>query len=136
MKRALFLATAALTLIASAAAAQPRYDPPRDDQRREEQPRGDQPRFDPSRDGRARHSITLYGRPDFDGRPFQTFSEITNLPKQFNDRAMSLRIEGRRAWQVCSNSDFKGHCEVFDHDVTDLRQFGLGGQVSSMRPVR
>ena len=49
---------------------------------------------------------------------------------------MSLRIDGRRPWQVCSNSDFKGHCEVFDHDVRDLRAFGLAAQISSMRPVR
>jgi hypothetical protein len=123
MKRALILA-AAVMLLAGASHAQP----PGDDRR------GD---GDRGRDhDRGRPSITLFNGPDFSGRPFQTSSEITNLPKQDNDRAMSLRIDGRRPWQVCSNSDFKGHCEVFDHDVRDLRQFGLAGQISSMRPVR
>lgn len=88
-----------------------------------------------SRPGR-RGSITLFSAPNFDGRPFQASSEVTNLPKQFNDRAMSLRIEGRGAWQVCSDSDFRGRCQVFDRDVPDLRQFGLGEAVSSMRPAR
>jgi hypothetical protein len=86
--------------------------------------------------GRGRPSLTLFGGPNFNGRPFETSSEITNLPKEFNDRAMSLRIDGRRAWMVCTDSDFRGRCQVFDHDVPDLRQFGLGAQISSMRPVR
>lgn len=79
--------------------------------------------------------VTLYSSPDFDGQAFQTRREITNLPRQFNDRAMSLRIEGRGSWQVCSDSDFRGRCQIFDRDVRDLRQYGLGEAVSSMRPV-
>jgi hypothetical protein len=137
MTRALVLAAAA-ALIAGSALAQPpppgatrytgdagRYGAP-DDHREGGHDQGR---------GHGRPSITLFDRPDFGGRPFQTWNEITNLPRQDNDRAMSLRIDGRRPWQVCSNSDFKGHCEVFDHDVRDLRRFGLAGQISSMRPA-
>src|SRR5579862_247951 len=40
--------------------------------------------------GGPRPSITLFSAQDFGGQPFQTFGEITNLPKQYNDRAMSL----------------------------------------------
>lgn len=86
--------------------------------------------------GGGRSSLTLFGAPAFGGRPFRTANEITNLPKQHNDRAMSLRIEGRGSWQICTDSDFRGRCQVFDRDVSDLRPFGLGGQVSSMRPYR
>ena len=85
---------------------------------------------------RGRAAITLFSGTNFSGQPFFADHEFTNLPREYNDRAMSLHIEGRRAWMVCVNSDFKGRCEVFDHDVTDLREFGLGGQISSMRPVR
>lgn len=137
MTRALVLAAAA-ALIAGSALAQP---PPPGAPRYT----GDVGRYGAPGDYRegardhgrehGRPSITLFDQPDFGGRPFQTWSEITNLPRQYNDRAMSLRIDGRRPWQVCSNSDFKGHCETFDHDVRDLRRFGLGEQVSSMRPV-
>lgn len=134
MTRALILAAAAL-LIAGSALAQPPGAPyPDRESRRSDDRDGGRDR-DRDRD-RGRPSITLFDRPDFGGRPFQTWSEITNLPKQDNDRAMSLRIDGRRPWQVCTNSDFKGRCQVFDHDVRDLRQFGLAGQISSMRPVR
>lgn len=84
----------------------------------------------------GRGSITLFNAPNFGGQPFQTQSEITNLPRQYNDRAMSLRIQGRGAWEVCADSDFRGRCQVFDRDVPDLRQYGLGEAVSSMRPVR
>jgi hypothetical protein len=86
--------------------------------------------------GHGRPSITLFSGPDFGGRPFFSEREITNLPRENNDRALSLRIEGRRAWMICTDSDFRGRCQVFDHDVRDLRQFGLGGQISSMRPIR
>ena len=79
--------------------------------------------------------VTLYSSPDFGGQAFQTSREVTNLPRQFNDRAMSLRIEGRGSWQICSDSDFRGRCQIFDRDVGDLRQYGLGEAVSSMRPV-
>jgi hypothetical protein len=145
MIRPLLLAAAAAVLLAGSVHAQPPgeagRDGPRygdydrrgdDDRRGGDDRRGDR---DAGRD-RGRPSITLFNGPDFRGRPFQTSSEITNLPKQDNDRAMSLRIDGRRPWQVCTNSDFKGRCQVFDHDVPDLRQFGLAGQISSMRPVR
>jgi hypothetical protein len=88
------------------------------------------------RPGYGRGSITLFSAPNFAGRPFETQGEITNLPKQYNDRALSLRVQGRGAWQVCSDSDFRGRCQVFDRDVPDLRQYGLGEAVSSMRPVR
>lgn len=86
--------------------------------------------------GGGRSSISIYSAPDFGGQPFQAREEITNLPKQYNDRAMSLRIEGRGSWQVCADSDFRGRCQIFDRDVRDLRQYGLGEAVSSMRPVR
>ena len=139
MTCALVLAAAA-ALIASTALAQPPPGAPRytGDAGRYGAPddRGDH--RDGGHDqgrGHGRPSITLFDRPDFGGRPFQTWREITNLPRQDNDRAMSLRIDGRRPWQVCTNSDFKGHCEVFDHDIRDLRRAGLAGQISSMRPV-
>ncbi|KRB43552.1 beta/gamma crystallin-related protein [Phenylobacterium sp. Root700] len=80
-------------------------------------------------------SVMLYSAPDFGGQAYQAEREVSNLPRQYNDRAMSLRIQGRGAWQVCSDSDFRGRCQIFDRDVRDLRQYGLGEAVSSMRPV-
>ena len=61
--------------------------------------------------------ITLFTAPNFGGERFQTREEISNLPKRYNDQALSLRIEGRGAWEVCADSDFHGRCQVFDRDV-------------------
>jgi len=80
--------------------------------------------------------LTLYSGPDFTGEAFQTRDEITNLPKRYNDQALSLRIEGRGAWTVCADTNFGGRCQVFDHDVRDLRALGLGYAITSMRPAR
>lgn len=81
-------------------------------------------------------SITLYSGPDFSGQPYETREEVTNLPRQYNDRALSLRIQGRGSWTVCADSDFRGRCQTFDRDVKDLRPYGLGEAITSMRPDR
>ncbi|MET3527874.1 CVNH domain-containing protein [Phenylobacterium koreense] len=86
--------------------------------------------------GFGRSQLDLFSGPDFQNPIFSTSSEITNLPRQFNDRAMSLRIQGRGVWQVCVDSNFRGRCQTFDRDVRDLRQFGLGQAITSMRQVR
>lgn len=80
--------------------------------------------------------IVLFSAPNFGGERFQTRDEVTNLPKRYNDQALSLRIEGRGAWEVCADSNFGGRCQVFDRDVADLRQTGLGYAITSMRPAR
>ena len=85
--------------------------------------------------GANNSTLMLYSAPDFGGQAYQATREVTNLPRQFNDKAMSLRIEGRGSWQICSDSDFRGRCQIFDRDVSDLRQYGLGEAVTSMRPV-
>src|SRR4051812_44165329 len=115
MTRALVLAAAAMLLAGSALAQPPpgagrytgdvgRYGAP-DDHRDGGRDGGHGQDRDRDRD-HGRPAIPLFDRPDFGGRPFQSWNETTNLPRQDNDRAMSLRIDGRRPWQVCSNSDF------------------------------
>jgi len=110
--------------------------PPRDDDGRPPWSDKDRPSYGGGRPGYGRGSITLFSAPNYGGRPFESQDEITNLPKQYNDHAMSVRIQGRGAWEVCADSDFRGRCVVIDRDVPDLRQFGLGEAISSMRPVR
>ncbi len=84
--------------------------------------------------GGARGGATLFDGPGFSGRSFTTVREYSNLPRENNDRALSLRIE-RGAWEVCSDANFRGRCQVFRRDVPDLRAFGLGEAVSSLRPA-
>ncbi|WP_304170276.1 beta/gamma crystallin-related protein [Phenylobacterium aquaticum] len=90
----------------------------------------------PGRPGASGGSITIFYGVNFTGPSFGANREITNLPKRDNDKAMSLRISRGSAWQVCTDSDFRGRCEIFTSDVRDLNQFGMGEAVTSMRQVR
>ena len=83
----------------------------------------------------GRPQAMLYSGLNFSGQSFETSREYSNLPRQFNDKALSLRLSGRTAWEVCSDANFRGNCQVLDRDVPDLRRYGLGFAVSSLRPV-
>jgi hypothetical protein len=78
---------------------------------------------------------TLFSGLNFSGQAFDTNREYSNLPAYFNDKALSLRITGRTAWEVCSDANFRGNCQILDRDVPDLRRYGLGFAVSSLRPA-
>lgn len=78
---------------------------------------------------------TLYSGLNFSGQAFDTTREYSNLPAYFNDKALSLRLGGRTPWEVCSDANFRGNCQVIDRDVSDLRRYGLGFAVSSLRPI-
>lgn len=79
--------------------------------------------------------ITLFDGIGFAGAGYRATSEITNLPKHYNDRGLSLQIE-RGVWEVCSDKNFGGRCQTFDRSVSDLNQVGLAYAISSMRQVR
>lgn len=91
---------------------------------------GNRPPYPP-----AYGQATLYSGLNFTGQTFQTDREYSNLPGYFNDRALSLRLTGRTPWELCSDSNFRGTCQILERDVPDLRRYGLGFAVSSMRPV-
>lgn len=78
---------------------------------------------------------TLYSGLNFSGQAFDTTREYSNLPAYFNDKALSLRLGGRTPWEVCSDANFRGNCQVIDRDVSDLRRYGLGFAISSLRPT-
>ncbi len=75
---------------------------------------------------------TLYENPGFQGGQIEISGKTENLPRYFNDKAMSGRFEGR--WRICEHSDFGGRCAVVEGDVADLNVHGLAQRVSSLRP--
>ena len=79
--------------------------------------------------------ITLFDGIGFAGAGYRATSEITNLPKQYNDRGLSLKIE-RGVWEVCSDKNFGGRCQTFDRSVSDLNRVGMAYAITSMRQVR
>lgn len=81
--------------------------------------------------GRGEPVATLYELPGFQGRQTVIYGRAENLPRQFNDMAMSGRFEGR--WRVCEHSDFGGRCVNVEGDVADLQPLGLAQRVSSLK---
>ena len=80
-------------------------------------------------------TLSLYRDANFGGQVLDTTREYSNLPRQYNDMALSLRISGRGTWEVCADANFRGNCQTFDRDVPDLRRYGLGEAISSVRPT-
>ena len=82
-----------------------------------------------------RGSATLYERPRYRGRPLPVHGAVPNLSRLgFNDRAASIRLEGR--WLLCSDANYRGRCQVVSGDVANLSKLGLRYALSSMRPER
>jgi hypothetical protein len=83
----------------------------------------------------SRRGLVLFSERGFSGRSFPLDGEIRDLSRAgFNDRARSIRVNGGR-WEVCSEANFRGRCEVIDGDAPSLPS-SLAGRVSSVRPVR
>ena len=53
--------------------------------------------------GGGRPRITFYEGPNFTGRSVTYDRDFTNLPRQYADMALSVRVQG--AWSVCVDSD-------------------------------
>ena len=79
--------------------------------------------------------IILFDGIGFAGAGYRATREITNLPKQYNDRGLSLKIE-LGEWEVCTDKDFGGRCQIFRKDVSDLNQVGMAYAITSLRQVR
>ncbi|QNL20306.1 beta/gamma crystallin family protein [Hyphobacterium sp. CCMP332] len=65
--------------------------------------------------------MTLYSGPDFSGQSVTINNDVTNFTTiNFNDRALSIRIQGSGSWTVCQHSDFRGVCREITTDVPNL----------------
>lgn len=78
--------------------------------------------------------LTLYDGAGFRGEAVSFNGAVARLPSaRFNDRAGSVSVSG--SWELCSDSNFRGRCEIVSGDVGDLRRIGLNNNVSSIRPA-
>jgi len=79
-------------------------------------------------------SATLYDRPEFGGREVTISGPVENLSNYgFNDRAHSLRLQGR--WRLCEHSDFGGRCVELTGNVPELQTMGLAERITSLEPI-
>ena len=79
--------------------------------------------------------LTLYEGENFQGRNLTLRSDMRDLDRtQFNDRAMSLVIRDG-VWEVCSDSQFRGHCATLQPGNYPALEGGLDRRISSVRQV-
>ena len=84
---------------------------------------------------RGDRGVVLYDRTGLTGEAVQIDSEVRSLSDaRFNDKASSIQVLGGR-WEVCTNGNFGGRCEVIRNDVFDLQTIGLNNNISSIRPA-
>ena len=80
-------------------------------------------------------SITLYSGYNFTGQSVTIDRETYNLEAyRFNDRTMSLRINGYGNWIICEHVGYGGRCQQVANDVANLNAWGLSNRISSVRP--
>lgn len=76
----------------------------------------------------------------FSGENFRGTSVVIDGPIErlsyvnFNDRADSVDFTGP-GWLLCKHAEFEGPCIVARGPIADLDAFGLGGEISSARPL-
>jgi len=78
--------------------------------------------------------VILYSGQDFQGRSITLHKEAANFERLgFNDQVSSLRVR-HGAWELCTNSDFRGRCRVFEPG--EYSSLGRDNDAySSARPV-
>jgi hypothetical protein len=79
-------------------------------------------------------SATLFEGPNFTGRSVTVVGDVSNLSNYgFNDRAQSLRLEGR--WRLCEHSGFEGRCVEQAGEIPELNTMALAERITSLAPV-
>ncbi len=77
--------------------------------------------------------LELYAGVDYSGQRL-VLTEPTGdfRRREFNDRAISLRVPRGETWEVCINANYD-ECRVVSEDVPDLAALGLSRNISSAR---
>ncbi len=79
--------------------------------------------------------VILYDQTGFSGEAVQVDTAVPSLSDaRFNDKASSIQVLGGR-WEVCTNGDFGGRCEIIRNDKLDLNSIGFNNNISSIRPA-
>ncbi len=83
--------------------------------------------------GPQRSGIALFADGNFYGAFLGFDEDVPNLGRfNYNDTASSLLVN-RGTWLVCTDTDYRGTCEVVDAALTDLNALGINDRISSLR---
>ncbi|GJI87425.1 beta/gamma crystallin-related protein [Duganella hordei] len=80
--------------------------------------------------------ITFYEHDGWRGRAFTANKQVRDFTRNgFNDRASSVVVD-RGQWEVCDDSNFRGHCMVLRRgSYESLSGMGMNDRISSVRPL-
>ncbi len=79
--------------------------------------------------------IVLYEGDGYSGKSLPVNGPVPDLVAyRFNDMVSSIRLN-RGSWEVCSDADFRGHCEVITTSESSLRTIRLNDNITSVRPT-
>jgi len=86
--------------------------------------------------GGRNNSITFFAGTNYTGQSVTLDAAVSNFQSvRFNDRARSVRYNGRGAWRVCQHANYRGNCSEITGDVRDLSVIRLAGAISSAAPA-
>lgn len=93
--------------------------------------------YQPARGGPGGYGggAVLHADAGFSGQAVQINGAEADLSRiGFNDKASSITIGGG-AWQVCTDANFRGRCEIIDASTSRLNTYRLNDNISSLRPL-
>lgn len=80
--------------------------------------------------------LELFAGTNYSGQRLELTTDTPSLRRRnFNDRAMSLRVPRGESWEICINDNYD-ECKVVDGDIPDLASIGITRMISSARPRR
>ncbi|MBA3070503.1 MAG: beta/gamma crystallin family protein [Hyphomonas sp.] len=89
--------------------------------------------YPPGQAGPGYGSLTLFSQTGLRGDALTVNRDEPNLSRAgFNDRARSVDVRSG-VWAVCADGNYLGRCVTLDRPVSDLRDAGLSGSISSVR---
>jgi Beta/Gamma crystallin len=91
--------------------------------------------YGPGPGGAAYGSLTLFDGTGLRGEAISLDRDEPDFGRAgFNDRARSIEVRSG-VWELCVDGGYRGRCETIDRSVSDLRDLGLSGNISSVRLI-
>jgi hypothetical protein len=79
-------------------------------------------------------AVTVYAAPNFGGQSMSFETDMpTLLSSGLNDQIASIKLPDGERWEICTEADYVGKCQVLSASAPDLGTIGWNGQISSLR---
>lgn len=91
--------------------------------------------YDRGHRGHGNAPMILFADPQYRGSALPVNGAIPHLNRlRFNDKVSSIVIN-RGVWEVCTDPNFRGRCEIIDRSVDETGYYRLNDNITSVRPA-